>query len=216
LQIAEGVGSTLTGDQGPAARWRIAYALTNPTDTDRGLHPQNTFRLVTKSSWDNAGVEAAFRIRGDQLSASPNRNESNGLLLMTRYQDQNTLYYAGLRVDGTAVIKKKYRGVYHTMAQEAVFPGRYHRTENPNLLPKDRWISLRTETVTEPDGSIALRLFMHDEGTRSWMFLLEARDDGRFGSTSPITLTGHAGIRTDFMDVEFDSFRVDQLPQAGQ
>ena len=38
------------------------------------------------------------------------------MLLFNRYQDGQTLYYGGVRVDGAAVIKKKLAGVYTTLA----------------------------------------------------------------------------------------------------
>ena len=39
-------------------------------------------------------------VEADHFSTSPNRNSSNGVLLMSRYSDSgDTLYYAGMRVD---------------------------------------------------------------------------------------------------------------------
>jgi hypothetical protein len=126
LNIDGTVGSTIKGATSATDPWRLAYAANNPTDTDQGAHPQNLFRLVTKSTWQNVRAQAQFYISSDHFSTSPNRNASNGLLLMNRYADQGqTLYYTGVRVDGTAVIKKKYKGTYYTMAQKAVFPGTY-------------------------------------------------------------------------------------------
>jgi hypothetical protein len=40
---------------------------------------------------------------------------------------------------------------------------------------------------------------------RGWQILVEAVDTGSSGG-SPIRQAGFAGIRTDFMDVEFDTF----------
>jgi hypothetical protein len=106
-----GYGETIQGDLSPQDPWFTQYANSNAEDTDRGAHPQNVFRLVTQSTWENVTASVDFYIVKDELSASANRNESNGLLLMSRYNDAGeTLYYAGVRVDGTAVIKKKYKG----------------------------------------------------------------------------------------------------------
>ena len=107
LIIRDGIGMTMHGDAPELDYWRLAYAATNPSDTDGGAHPQNLLRLLSRSVWEDVRIEAHLRIDDDHVSASPNRNGSNGLLLMTRYRDSGTLYYAGLRVDGTAVIKKK-------------------------------------------------------------------------------------------------------------
>jgi len=210
LLIEDGVGKTIQGALGAEA-WRVRYALSSAGDTDGGSRPQNLFRLVSRSEWDSVRVESSFRITGDNWSVSPNRNESNGLLLMSRYKNGDTLYYAGVRVDGHAVIKKKYEGVYYTMAETAVFDGEYENGKETNLLPHNEWLALRSETITNNDGSVTLRLFMHRENEEMWELLLSARDEGEFGGTPPITGPGHLGIRTDFMDVEFDDFRAERL-----
>lgn len=212
LLIGTGTGSTMLGAAEEGSRWRAAYDAANPEDTDQGRHPQNLFRLVTRSQWDGVRVAAGFRILADHPSESPNRNESNGLLLMSRYKDGDHLYYAGLRVDGHAVIKKKHGGAYYTMAEKPVYPGRYDREERPNLLPHEAWITLAAET-TDEGGAVTIRLFVEEEGR--WKELLSATDDGRaYGGTPVISGPGAVGIRTDFMDVEFREFRADPLPRS--
>lgn len=209
VEIAGSWGSTMQGDAAPGDRWRRAYAASNPTDTDQGLHPQNLFRLVTRSLWGDSSQEARMRIIADRTSQSPNRNASNGLLLMSRYIDSNTLYYAGLRVDGMAVIKKKYHGAYYTLAETPAFPGAYDRDKNPDLLPHNEWLSIRSETV-QTDGGITIRLYLKRESDTDWHKLLEATDYGQDGAPA-ILQRGHGGIRTDFMDVEFESYRMENL-----
>lgn len=209
LEMKNGVGGTVAGNLLPDDKWRLLYAKNNPLDTDNGYHPQNIFRLVTRSMWGNARQQAQFYIAGDNFSMSPNRNASNGLLFFNRYQDSQTLYYAGVRVDGLAVIKKKYKGTYYTMAQKQVFPGTYGL--NTNLLPHHEWMWLRTETLNNSDGSVTMRLYLQRAGTTSWTKLLEATDKGQFGGSAPIVEKGYAGIRTDFMDVKFESFRLENI-----
>jgi hypothetical protein len=207
----DGIGSTVMGELPAGDKWQLLYAANNPLDTDNGVHPQNIFRLITKGQWDNAHMEAKFRIVGDHFSASPNRNASNGLLLMSRYRDGGqTLYYAGVRVDGTAVIKKKYRGTYYTMAQAKIFPGTYSLSDI-NLLPHGSWITLIAETRTAHDGSVTVSLAMQEEGSASTTPLVAAVDNGQYGGTPPITGKSYAGIRTDFMDVEFDDYLIKPL-----
>src|SRR6185369_16002123 len=147
------------------------------------------------------------------FSSSTNRNASNGLLFFGRYKDSETLYYAGIRVDGTAVIKKKYRGTYYTMAQKKIFQGTYEGvSSNKNLLPHNEWIEMRSDIKTNPDGTVAINLYIRREGKETWELLLSTFDDGvAFNNTPPITGEGAAGIRTDFMDVEFKDFRVTSL-----
>ena len=198
--IEDGVGKTLQGALPVQDPWRRAYAESSAEDTGGGRYPQNLFRLVTQGKWQDVAIEARFRIVNDNDVASDNRNESNGLLLMSRYIDGDNLYYAGVRVDGHAVIKKKHRGEYRTLAEKPVFPGGY---EGANLLPHDEWIHQRSETRTQGDA-VEIRLFMRSKD--GWIELLSALD-----TTDPILSEGHAGIRTDFMDVEFDDFRAETI-----
>jgi hypothetical protein len=211
----------MTGDEGMTIQgalpildhWRLVYAVSNPRDTDGGFHPQNIFRLVTKSRWNNVREEVFFRIMSDNFSESNNRNESNGVLLMSRYQDGKkngqTLYYGGVRVDGTAVIKKKYDGIYYTMAQRVIFPGHYERKEKINLLPHHAWIGLRMDTITENDGRVSVRLYIMEYGV--WEEILSAKDDDTTFNGTPVIPEGHLGIRTDFMDVQFQNFYAEQI-----
>lgn len=212
LLIGGGFGQTMQGDAPPIDHWRQLYAAHNASDTDDGLHPQNLFRLVTRSTWDNLDQEMGFYIIGDNFSASGNRNASNGLLLMNRYASNGeTLYYAGIRVDGTAVIKKKYEGTYYTMAQKNIFSGVYNGyRDTVNLIPHDEWLTLRDTTVTNADGSVTITLFMMSPGADSWTELLSANDSGEYAGTPPLG-TGYAGIRTDFMDVDFRDYRLSEI-----
>lgn len=213
--IEDGLGKTIMGSLDVLDEWRIRYRLSNSLDTENGYAPQNLFRLLTRSSWDNVRVSADFRIIRDNLADSPNRNESNGLLLMSRYQDGDTLYYAGVRVDGHAVIKKKFNGTYYTMAEKNIFATAsttYDRNTQANLLPQNEWIGLRNETVTARNGSVTVKLFMKKEGETRWTELLRATDNGeKYASTTPITGSHPIGLRTDFMDVEFDNFRAEEI-----
>jgi hypothetical protein len=206
LLLKNGVGSTVQGSLASNDKWRTLYNASNPTDTDNGYHPQNIFRLVSRSMWDNARVDADYRINKDNFSSSPNRNQSNGLLQMLRYKDQHNLYYVGIRVDGKAIIKKKKNGSYTTLAEKQVIPGTYSIGSNVNLLPHGSWITLRGETVTNSDGSVTVRLYMKKAGESSFTKLLEAKD-----SSNPITGSGYVGIRTDFMDVEFDNIKATKI-----
>jgi len=205
LNIAGGMGSTVQGKLPASSRWRLAYSLQNPTDTDNGYHPQNIFRLVSRSKWKDFEQSAYFMITWDNLSKSRNRNESNGLFLFSRYLDGDNLYYVGLRVDGTAVIKKKVKGTYHTLAQAAIFPGSYERDKKPNLLPHKRWIGVKSGLKTNADDTVSIKMYLDVGKTGEWTPVLEAVDDGARGG-KPILKEGHAGIRTDFMDVRFDDW----------
>jgi hypothetical protein len=196
-------GSTNLGSLPSTDRWRTAYASANPLDTENGYKPQNIFRLVTRATWSELDQSVRFRILATNLTETPNRDGYSGILFFQRYLDGDNLYYAGLRQDGLAVIKRKRSGAYTTLAQTRVYPGTYQRTSNPNLLPQGKWVGMRAVTTTEADGAVTIRLEVEDPTLGSgWTPVLEARDT----ASSRILAAGSAGIRTDYMDVEFDDY----------
>lgn len=192
--------------------WRKLYSNTNSKDTDKGYFPQNIFRLVTKNKWKNFSQSVYFNIEKINLSDSSNRNESNGILLFNRYQDGDNLYYVGLRVDGHAVIKKKIDGKYYTMSDKKIFDNTssYDRDKNPNSIPLNEWIGIKSEVETNEDNSVIISLFT-DQNTNGWQLVMKMTDkDDKYGPT-PLMDSGHAGIRTDFMDVHFRDYKVEEL-----
>jgi hypothetical protein len=212
FRAEDGRGWTNRGALPAGDPWRQRYASSNPVDTDNGYHPQNIFRMSTRSVWRNLRQEVYFVVTGDSYSASPNRNASNGLLFFNRYQDADSLYYTGVRVDGSAVIKKKVNGTYYTMAYvSGIYPGTYDRELNPSLLPKYTWIGLRSEVVDLPGGSVQVKLYLDRGWQGSWELVATAIDDGtQYGPV--IRDSGYAGIRTDFMDVLFENYRLRTIP----
>lgn len=205
--VRGGVGQTVQKDLSKKSKWCKLYKKTNSGDTDGGKHPQNIFRLLTKTSWQDFSQQAYFRIRKTNKSESENRNESNGILLMSRYRDSDNLYYAGVRVDGYAVIKKKLNGEYFTLAYEKFYGGKkYDRKSRPSLLPKKKSIGLKTEVRDIDGGKVEINLFVANGRKGKWVLAASAVDEG-----DVISGAGYAGIRTDFMDVEFDKYATTEL-----
>ena len=206
LIIKNGRGSTLSGNLPTTDPFRILYAANNPTDTDNGYNPQNIFRLITASKWQNAIEEAYFVVKKDNLSKSVNRNQSNGILLFSRYQNSNSLYYTGVRVDGSAIIKKKLNGIYYTLAEKKFWEGNvYDREENPIVLPKNVWIGIKSEVRNIAPNKVMIEMFVDIGKTGTWTSVMEVLDDGTIGGNT-LSNKGFAGIRTDFMDVEFSDY----------
>lgn len=203
-----GVGKTIHGSLDTYNKWRLLYSVSNPTDTDDGYHPQNIFRLVTRSKWNNFTQEVYFAVRGNQLSSSPQRNESNGVLLFNRYQDGKTLYYVGIRVDGKVVVKKKFNGTYYTMGYKPLFVGQYNRDSNPNLLPMGKWIGLQSDVTTDAEGRVVIVVSVDSTNSGQWTEHLRVIDNGSSFGNKVIDTPGFAGIRTDFMDVEFKNYKI--------
>jgi hypothetical protein len=104
-----------------------------------------------------------------------------------------------VRVDGGAVIKKKRGGTYVTLAYSQIYPGSYNRNRSPNLIPTNQPIQLASDTLTNADGSVTVRLSVDGNP------VLEAVDRGRSNGPA-LREAGYVGIRTDFMDVAFQGY----------
>lgn len=213
MLMKNGIGSTIEGALPTGQFWQVLYGKNNPLDTGNGYYPQNLFRLVTRSTWHNVQSEVAFKIDKVNLTDTPNRDGYSGILMMSRYTgDGQTLYYAGLRQDGTAVIKKKLNGIYYTVAQAKVFPGVYDKTTNSNLIPANQWMKLRTTVQDQADGSVLINVYLDQNNNGSWVKVLSGSDvPGKFSGTPVISGSYYAGIRTDYMDVQFDNYRLTEL-----
>jgi hypothetical protein len=207
LIIKDGIGSTVLGALSSKDRWYTMYNKSSSVDTDGGKYPQNLFRLVTRSKWDNNAQEIKFNIASVNLTNTPNRDGYSGILLMSRYLDGDNLYYAGIRMDGKAIIKKKYKGTYYTLATKQVFSGTYNKTSNPNLIPEDKWMRLKSAVKTQSDGSVDITLSL-DRGNGVYETILSAKDTKANGGGT-INTEGYVGVRTDYMDVLFDNYRIE-------
>jgi hypothetical protein len=203
-----GVCKTIQGNLSANDPWRVLYAKNNPQDTDDGYHPQNLFRFVYLKSYKDYYQQMYFKINKLNLSSSPNRNQSNGVLTFNRYQDDDNLYYLGLRVDGYAVLKKKQNGTYYTLAQKQIYPGIYDRTSKPNLLPLNSWIGTKSELVNLNSTSVRIRFFVDKNNSSNWEQVFEFIDNTQVNSKEPILSPGYGGIRSDFMDVEFKNYKI--------
>lgn len=211
LYVKNGIGQTIKGHLAQDNIWRIRFNSNNPGETDNGYHPQNIFRLVLKSKWKNFEQQAYYQITADNLSSDTHRAGSNGLLLFNRYLDGYNLYYTGIRVDGTATIKKKLNNTYYSMAQQVILPGVYNHDTNPNLLPKNKWLGLKSIVKDNPDGSVSIELYTDMDNSGNWVLAAKAVDDNKTYGGKAITESAYAGIRTDFMDVEFDNYKITEI-----
>lgn len=213
LHVYNGTGKTVFGELEKGSKWQKKYKDYNEIETDDGYHPQNIFRLVTRLKWKNYQQECYYKIDKYILSRAKERSESNGILLFNRYQDGDNLYYTGLRVDGTSVIKKKKKGKYYTMAQKAFYPGVYNKKKNPNLLPIGKWIGIKSEVKDNPNGTVTINVYVDNNRSGEWTLALTAIDDGKKFGGAVIRDEGYAGIRTDFMDVEFDDYKIEEIKE---
>lgn len=205
LYVRDGVGETIQGNLNMSDKWVNKFNLANAKDTANGYRPQNIFRLVYKKKASDYTQSVYSRINYYDESESENRNASNGILLFNRYQDEFSLYYAGVRVDGNLVIKKKLNGVYYTLALKQIFEGDYDRFNNPNLIPIDTWIGIKTVVQTVEKNKVKISLYTDIGRTGIWTLALEVLDSGELFD-KVITKPGYGGIRTDFMDASFDDF----------
>ncbi len=189
--------------------WRRIYSITNPQDTDNGYHSQNIFRLVTRKKWKDYSQSVYFYIDTINPSKSKNRNGSNGILFFNRYKDENNLYYAGIRVDGNVVIKKKVRGKYYTLAEKTLYSDKkYDRNKNYNLIPTHQWIGIKSEVRNISKDAVSIKLYIYNEQNEEWELVLDAEDDAK---KSRLAKEGYAGIRTDFMDAYFKNYNIFEM-----
>lgn len=205
LDIKLGLGATNHGLLAETSKWRLRYAASNPRDTENGYRPQNIFRMVQRTKQENVRLMTSFKIDAYNVSMSPQRNASNGIFQMTMYQDQDNLFYTGLRVDGYAVIKKKLAGRYTTMVSKRYFTGTYDGVDEPNLLPIGTWIRLKTE-VRHEEAGMRVMFFVDVNRTGTWKLAAEAFDPDSVVLARP----GYTGIRTDFMDAKFDDYALEK------
>jgi hypothetical protein len=210
MAMENGSARTNFGSLPEGSRWQKLYAKTNSRDTDDGYFPQNIFRLVTRQKWQHLDQQLFFNIDKINMSASENRNESNGVLLFNRYYDGNNLYYAGLRVDGHAIIKKKIDGKYYTLSEKDVLSDgkKYDQNDDPNFLPLHQWLGIRSVVTNIGSQAVDIKFYVDLDQTGDWQLVLETQDKGSAFGSAPLFDPGRAGIRTDFMDVVFQNYKI--------
>lgn len=211
--IENDVVKTIEGTLPSVSFWRLKYRFSNPVDTENGYRPQNIFRLISQTELIDSQQEVFAQILTINSTDSPNRNESNGILLISRFLDSDNLYYAGIRVDGYAVIKEKRDGVYYTLALVPLFTNPeqpYDKKRRPNLIPEHTWLGLRFITRNRADGSVELSLYLNSSG--AWEFVTSVRDATPIAENVPT----RGGIRSDFMDAQFRGYRVGDVRDEAQ
>ncbi len=146
----------------------------------------------------------------DVFSSATDRHPYNGESIIARYADDNNYYYAGLRADGAAVIKKKTNGIYQTLLLKQVFAGTYSAASNPDLIPLKTWVGLRLAVADNASGVPVLTLSTDVGKTGVWKQVLTVSDDtARFGRA--LSAGGMVGVESDHADAQLDNFKVTDL-----
>jgi hypothetical protein len=212
FSASDGIARTLQGPIYRLSPWRGLYAKSDSIDTDEGWYPQNLFRLISKNAFENVEQRLYGRIQSYRLSTSPNRNATNGIFLLARYADSNNLYMAGLRVDGTAVIKRKAAGVYETIGT-AVFNDiqKYDRNKNPNALTLGQWMGIGMRVQNREKDVVVIQLDLDLSGEGDWQTVLSVIDRPLLKQGDTLVASGSVGVRTDFMDAEFKDYQITHI-----
>ncbi len=77
-------------------------------------------------------------------------------------------------------------------------------------MPIDTWIGFKTEIINLDSGAVNIKIYIDKNESGIWEAVAEAIDDGTSFGGLPNTKSGYAGIRTDFMDVEFKEYKIDK------
>lgn len=201
LVVKSGTGQSLQGNIPPSNKWNLAYAKSNPIETDNGSHPQNLFSMFARTKILDSDQSTSVKINQDNLTNFANRNPWNGVFLVSRWQDNNNFYYSGIRADGHAIIKKKINGVYKTLSETTLLSGTWDAKSNPDLIPQNTWIKIRNVTYTDSNGLTHIQLYTDLNLSGNWKLVADVTDN-----TTSIKSPGLSGIRSDFMDVEIDNY----------
>jgi len=194
------------------SKWQVSYSKYNWwLETDMWYHPQNIFRLILNEKFRSFIQSAYFKIDKYILSDDPHRWDPNWLLLFNRYVDSDNLYYTWIRVDWAVVIKKKYKWVYYTLAYNKILEWTYNRTTNPNLIPINKWIWIKSEVKNLSDTIVSIKLYIDKNNDWNWQLSLSVLDSLKSSWQDVINESWYAWIRTDFMDVEIDNYNINEI-----
>src|SRR6185503_13778796 len=157
------------------------------------------FLLLERALVRDSTTDALLNRTAEVFSSAADAQPYDGEAVYARYGDDNNFYYAGLRADGTVILKKKQEGAYATLAQAPLFGGTYSAS-HPDLIPHNTWIGLRLSVTTLASGAAKLVFFVDVGNTGSWKEVLSATD------TTPLA-AGLSGIESDHADMEISSFK---------
>lgn len=206
LKVSSGLGQSLQGNVTSSNSWYNTYKKSNPVVSDNGSHPQNIFSMFARTPELNIDQSVSVKINRDNLGTVSNRNPWNGIFLSSRWLDNNNYYIAGIRDDGHAIVKKKVNGTYYTLAEKQIFPGTYDAVSNPNLLPKNVWLRIRSVVYTDSTGNVRIQLYLDRTQSGLWELVLDTVDNGSSGTK--INSQGLLGLRSDFMDIVMDNYKL--------
>jgi hypothetical protein len=202
--VQNGIGQSLQGSTPSSNPWYAPYASTYPVESDKGLHPQNMFSMFARVEQRDSDQAVSVKIAQDNLSNSANIHAWNGILLQSRWQDVNNYVYAGIRQDGHAIIRKVVNGVNYTLAEKQIVPGSYSAS-NPDLLPKNIWLKIRSVVYDDINGTMHVQLYADVTQSGVWTQIFDVSDTN---NGPKLSAPGLSGIRTDFMDVSLDDYSI--------
>jgi hypothetical protein len=201
--ISNGTGKTIQGNLKKNNYWAKVYSKSNPVDTNNGQQPQNVFMALTRSEWTNGEYQTYFKSNRYNAINSPNRTSESGMALLARYTDDNNYYRVGFSADGNIILIKRVNGTNYTLSKNTYFAGNY--TETSSLIPRGYWYGIRAVFENVSSTSVKISVYADKTGGQ-WQLVNELIDSGTLGK--PIVSKGLAGIKTDFMDAEFDGFQI--------
>lgn len=182
------------------------------TFADSTTSTGDKLRLITKKDFGDSVQSVYFNVS----SANDNleeRKADNMVGLYIRYVDEKNYYSVGIGADGKVRIEKASDGEEADLLfpQRQLFPGKYDKTKNPDLIPTADF-GLKVEATNSDNGSVTISTFM-DWGDGTWAPLgavVDSELNPLFPDPNPNYLfsRGHGGVISDHMNVSFKDYSI--------
>lgn len=205
-------GSVFTQDQ---TAWTGILDSCSPDPLSSICTNSNVFRLWTRQKFEG-NINVTFRLR--QNGSTSNSESWHGTHIILRQQNPYNFYSLSInRVDENIVIKRKVpcgpsnQGTYFNISNFV------SHEWDPNV-----WNKYMVSIKTEASGNVWLGIYDNsheppellvsgiDVGGTNGNWRSDCQTEGAYPNSaySPITESGHIGVRGDFVNFNFDDFKV--------
>jgi hypothetical protein len=147
-------------------------------------YENNHLSIRSKVAWQDSSIVCSARIN-KVIKDQGNMPDWAGFHLFGRYETENDLYVASMRIDGNVAIKKKKGSEYTTLIMK-----------KGNIYDIGKIFQMRFDIFTNDKGGVSLLLFIDEN------LLLETQDNNN------IIKNGTHGVRIDYCDADIFSLSI--------